>query len=108
MDNFIYGTRLISYMVNFIEGDEESANNDNDRYQHSKTDNRSHRSSLPNYQGRPSYNNYHGRTFFNRHRNDIFEQVILIRSDCVSRIVGNFFYFSKKYILFILIIIFMY
>ncbi|CAF1346917.1 unnamed protein product [Adineta steineri] len=36
-----------------------------------------------------SYNNQHGRTFFNRNRNDIFEQVILIRHDCVSRIVGT-------------------
>jgi len=29
------------------------------------------------------------RTFFNRNRSGVFEQIILIRSDCVSRIVGT-------------------
>ena len=30
-----------------------------------------------------------GRLFFNRNRNGLFEQVILIRSDCVARVIGN-------------------
>ncbi|UJR23375.1 hypothetical protein I4U23_026384 [Adineta vaga] len=36
-----------------------------------------------------SPNNQTGRTFFSRNRNGAFEQMILIRSDCVPRIVGT-------------------
>ncbi|CAF0806853.1 unnamed protein product [Rotaria sordida] len=68
--------------------DDESVNNENNHYQRHKNDNHTYRSSPSHYQGQSSFNNYHGRTFFNRNRNDVYEQVILIRHDCVSRIVG--------------------
>jgi hypothetical protein len=76
-----------------ISADEDSINNDNNYYQRQKNDNHSYRS-YPG-QSSSSFNNYHGRTFFNRNRNGAFEQVILIRSDCVARIVGKLFLFRK-------------
>jgi len=80
-------------ILNFISADEDSINNDNNYYQRQKNDNHSYRS----YPGQSSsFNNYHGRTFFNRNRNGTFEQVILIRSDCVARIVGKLICFEKK------------
>lgn len=36
-----------------------------------------------------STSNYSDRTFFNRNRNDIVEENVLIRNDCIARIVGK-------------------
>ncbi|CAF3332901.1 unnamed protein product [Rotaria socialis] len=80
---------VLGVPTQLYKADGESASKDNDYYQRPKNDNQAYRSSPPNYQGRSPYNNYHGRTFVNRNRNDILEQVILIRSDCVSRIIGT-------------------
>ncbi len=63
--------------MNLISADEELSNNDNNNHYQRQND----------YRSSPSQ--YQGRTFFNRNRSGILEQVILIRSDCVSRIVGN-------------------
>ncbi len=80
-------------ILNLISADEDSINNDNNYNQRQKNDNHSYRS----YPGQSSsVNNYHGRTFFNRNRNGAFEQVILIRSDCVARIVGKLICFEKR------------
>ncbi|CAF3426312.1 unnamed protein product [Rotaria sp. Silwood1] len=81
--NDVLGVPIQSY-----KHDDESARNENNHNQRQKHDNHTYRSSSSPYQGQSSFNNYHGRTFFNRNRNDILEQVILIRHDCVSRIVG--------------------
>jgi len=86
-------------ILNLISADEDSTNNDNNYHQRPKNDNHSYRS----YPGQSSsFNNYHGRTVFNRNRNGAFEQVILIRSDCVARIVGKLIRFEK--IFFVMII----
>jgi hypothetical protein len=42
-----------------------------------------------NQNSRSSSSQHQGRTFFNRNRNGTFEQIILIRSNCVARIIGN-------------------
>ncbi|CAF2581483.1 unnamed protein product [Rotaria sp. Silwood2] len=96
IENLTDACLQISAFINDVLGipiqpykhDDESASHENNRYQRQKNDNLTYRSSPSHYQGQSSFNNYHGRTFFNRNRSDIIEQVILIRHDCVSRIVG--------------------
>ncbi len=60
-------------LKNIILDDEEAATTTNDNNQNSRSSSSQHQ----------------GRTFFNRNRNGIFEQIILIRSNCVARIIGN-------------------
>ncbi|CAF0936876.1 unnamed protein product [Adineta ricciae] len=99
------------------KNDEEYSNNESNNYQRSKMNNNSnstndyhhsqrrheynnnnnnnsnYRQSVPQqHQGQSSTfnNNHHERTFFNRGRNNgVYEQVILIRGNCVARIVGT-------------------
>jgi hypothetical protein len=73
---------------NFNLVDEEPFNDNTTNYQRPKTNNNNYRSSPSQHQGQPT-NNFQERTFFNRNRAETFEQVILIRSDCVARIVGT-------------------
>jgi hypothetical protein len=79
---FSYILKTNTRIPNLILDDEEPATNDNTHDQHSKNDHHSHHSSSSQYEGR---------TFFNRNRSGAFEQVILLRSDCVPRIIGNSF-----------------
>ena len=67
-----------------------SNNNNNDYYQQHRNEyNAGYRQSTAQHQGQSSPLNYHERIFFNRGRNGAFEQIILIRSNCVARIVGK-------------------
>jgi hypothetical protein len=67
-------------------------NNNNDYHQQRRPDyNNVYRQSPSQHQGQSSpFNTYHDRTFFNRGRNGAYEQIILIRGNCVARIVGKF------------------
>jgi hypothetical protein len=89
----------------YFSADEEQINSDYNNYQRTKNNNNNntdyhqqrrhdynngYRQSPSQHQGQSSpFNNYHERTFFNRGRNGAFEQMILIRSNCVARIVGK-------------------
>lgn len=69
-------------------------NNNNDYHQqrrHDYNNNNGYRPSPSHQQGHssPFNNNHHDRAFPNRNRNGIYEQIILIRSNCVARIVGK-------------------
>ncbi len=75
-------------------------NNNNDYHYHQQQQrrydhNNGYRSSPPQHQGQSSSSNtYHDRTFFNRGRTGVYEQLILIRSPYVPRIVGKFEFIS--------------
>ena len=85
-------------------GDEDQTVDDHSNHQRTRNSNEHHQQRRNDYnnsyrqsptqqqqQGQSSpYNNSQERTFFNRGRNDAYEQVILIRSNCVARIVGEF------------------
>lgn len=100
--------QINKYKFKLFLDDEEHQNNENHNYQRTKNNynqtndyhhqqqqrrhdyNNSYRQSPNQYQGQSSpFNNHHERTFVNRSRNGIYEQMILIRSNCVARIVGK-------------------
>jgi len=65
---------------------DESKNSNRRRHEY----NNNYRQSPSPHQNQSSpYANYHDRTFFNRGRQGLYEQLILIRNDCVARIVGT-------------------
>ena len=69
---------------NSNEHHQQRRNDYNNRYGQSPTQQQQQ------HQGQSSpYNNSQERTFFNRGRNGAYEQVILIRGNCVARIVGK-------------------
>lgn len=98
--------------IHFVAADEEQTNDDSSNYQRPKTNNNNndyhqqrchdynsntgYRQSSSQHQGQSSpFNNYHDRPFPSRGRNGIYEQIILIRGNCVGRIVGKFDLFSS-------------
>lgn len=88
-------------ILNIILADDTPTSTDNNYHQRQKNDTHMYRSSSSQYQGQSPFNNYQGRTFFNRNRSGIIEQLILIRSDCVARIVGKVLLFCifNKYMI---------
>ncbi|CAF1252676.1 unnamed protein product [Adineta steineri] len=106
---------VLGVPVQPYKADEEQTNNDSNNYQRTKYNNNNNnndyhqqqpqqqrryehnnnnnyrQSPSQQYQGQSSpFNNYHERTFFNRGRNNgAYEQILLIRSNCVARIVGS-------------------
>ena len=80
---------------NHYQRTKSTSNNPNDYHQqqrrHDYNNNNGYRQSPSHHQGQSSpFNSYHDRGFANRNRNGIYEQIILIRGNCVARIVGKF------------------
>ena len=83
----------------FIADEEQTMGDQMNQYRNKTSDysqqrrhdyNNSYRQSPSPHQNQSSpYTNYHERTFFNRGRQGLYEQIILIRNNCVARIVGE-------------------